>query len=119
MSASRGRLARELAAEVLAHLVDVPPEHAAVGAREVDVLEDAVVPGRGGNGRTDSTPVVADDDDLARLDLALVVGVDQVERAGLRGDDDRLARRAPCTSGRKPYGSRAAMTRSSVRNTSE
>ncbi len=40
-------LARELPAELLAHLVDVASEDAAVGAREVDVLEDAAGARRG------------------------------------------------------------------------
>ena len=85
-----GALARELAAERLAHLVDVAAEDAAVGAREVDVLEDAgvrLLPGERVHG---VDAALAHGDDLARLDLALVARVDQVEGAGLGGDDHRV-----------------------------
>ena len=57
MSAGDAALARELAAELLAHLVDVAAEDLAVGTREVDVLEDAVVrAARARTGAATSTP---------------------------------------------------------------
>ena len=50
-------LAGELAAELLADLVDGATEDAAVGPREVDVLEHAeALLGAGGNGRNDAQP---------------------------------------------------------------
>ncbi len=121
MSAGTLALARQLAAELLPHLVDVAPEDLAVGTREVDVLEHAVVRlGAAANGRTDSRPfALVDDDDLAGLDLAHVGGVDQIERAGLGRDHHGVADRARAPAGGSPTGSRAAMMRSSVRKTSE
>ena len=51
--------------------------------------------------------MVVDADDLARLDLADVLGVDRVERARLAGDAPvPVARSCPSTSGRMPHGSR-------------
>ena len=43
--------------------------------------------GRGGNGRRLSTPSSRDDDDLAVLDVAHEMRADDVERAGLGGED--------------------------------
>ena len=47
--------------------------------------------GAGGNGLIDRMPVGADDQHLARLDVAHVGRADQIHRAGLRADDVRVA----------------------------
>ena len=47
--------------------------------------------GSGANGLTLRTPVGADHDDLAGLDLAHEFGVDDVEGAGFRGEDPGVA----------------------------
>ena len=47
--------------------------------------------GAGGNGLIDRTPSAADDQHLARLDVAHVGRADQIHRAGLRADDVRVA----------------------------
>ena len=82
-----GALAGELPAEGLPHLVDVAAVDPAVGPGEVDVLEHAVV--RVARERADRLHApLAQRDDLPWLDLTLVARVDQVERAGLRGDHE-------------------------------
>ena len=63
--------------------------------------------------------VARDHDELARLDVALVFGAEQVEGAGLGGEDDDVGAAVfstmrPMESGRKPRGSRAAKMRSRV-----
>jgi hypothetical protein len=58
------------------------------------VLEDAVRSGAGGNGLQRPQAAGADDEHLARLDVAHVGGADQVERAGLRADDPGVAEAA-------------------------
>jgi hypothetical protein len=63
-------------------------------------------------------PVLVDEDDLARLDLALVFDALEVEGAGLRRDGPR-APFLPSTSGRKPWGSRTAIISVGVRKRSE
>ena len=76
-------LAGELAPEGEARLVHVPSKNPAVRAGEVHVLEDALR-GRGiREGPHRSKPVLVDDDHLARLDLAHVIGVDEIEGAAL------------------------------------
>jgi hypothetical protein len=45
----------------------------------------------GAKGRSDVTPFLVDDDHLAGFDVADEVGADDVERAGLRGDDVGVA----------------------------
>ena len=74
-----------------AHLVHALAEHVAVGPREVHVLEDAVRERRGRKRLERPQPVGADDQHLARLDVAHVGGADQIERAGLRADDAGVA----------------------------
>ena len=86
-----GRLARQLPAELGADLVDAAAEHVAVGAREVDVLEDAVRERLRRERLERPDRRAADDQHLARLDVAHVGGADEVERAGLRADDHGVA----------------------------
>ena len=82
--------AGEHAAEFRPHLVDTAAEHVAVGPREIDVLEHALGQRSGGNGLMERRPL-ADDEDLARLDVAHVRGADQIERAGFRADNPGVA----------------------------
>ena len=77
--------------ELGAHLVDAAAEDVAVGPREVDVLEDAVRERRRRERLDRPQPAVADDQHLARLDVAHVGRADQIERAGLGADDPGVA----------------------------
>ena len=98
----------------------VAAEDLAVRPREVDVLEDALAhAARAGRDGRSAAPSRSIDDQLARLDVAHVLGVDQVEGAGLGGDDRGALRAGRCTRGRKPQGSRAATSASLVRKSSE
>ncbi len=78
--------ARELPAHLDAHLVDVAVGDGAVGPGEIDVFEDAeraaLVLGKGLHA---GQAVLVDDHDLARLDVADELGVDQVQGAGFAG----------------------------------
>ena len=82
-------LAGEGATEVDADLGDVAALEVAVGPREIDELEDAKrVRLLGAFPRVDGADaVLVDDDDFARLDVADELGLDQVQRAGLAGED--------------------------------
>ncbi len=82
-------LAGELAAHLVAGLLDRAAEDAGVGPGEVDVLEDA------GGGRDGLLGVAAagdavfgDHDELAGLDVALVLCVEEIEGAGFGGEDE-------------------------------
>ena len=111
-------LARQLGADALARLVDRRALHHAVGAGEVDVLEDAEAALVAAEGLDAVHARAVDDDDLARLDVAHELGADDVEGAGLAGQHP--ARPAfpvagtppsrPSTSGRTPSGSRAPIS---------
>ena len=76
--------AGELDADPLAHVVDVRALDGRIGPGEVDVLEDAEALRDLGEGLDRAQPLLVDDDDLARLDVAHELGADDVERAGLR-----------------------------------
>ena len=97
-------LARELAAERLAHGVDVRAPQHRVRAREVDVLEHALQPlARPANGRQRaharaSSMTTISPGSTSRSSSRL----DEVERARLRGDDPGVVRAGPSVSGRKP-----------------
>ena len=84
-----GRLSGELAAEGQAGGEHVPPEDLAVGPREVDVLEDALTDGLGRERTEGAQAVAVDHQQLARLDVPHVLGVDEVEGARLGADDVR------------------------------
>jgi len=88
-------LARQLGADALARVVDRDALDHRVRPAEVDVLEHAEALARGtpeGLGRAHAGLV--DHDEFARLHLALVVGADDVERAGLRGEDPSVVEAA-------------------------
>ena len=110
--------ARQLAAEIGAHFVDALAEHFAVGPREIHVLEDAVRQRRVRERLDRSQAMRADDQDLARLDVAHVGGADQVERAGFEVTAQASPSR-PSASGRKPCGSRTAIRLSLVISANE
>ena len=71
-----------------------PPEHLRVGAREVDVFEDALRHRFRRERTVRLHPGRADHHHLARLDVADERGVDQVEGARLRAEDLRLSEAA-------------------------
>ena len=79
--------------------------HQGVGAGEVDELEDAERPAVSGHRLTEAGALLVDDHQLARPELALEAGADQVERTGL-GCSTHASSRRPTTSGRIPSGSR-------------
>ena len=108
------RFERKLPAHGVARLLHRASEDHAVGPRKIHVLEDAArlrllrrVEARMHSFR-------ADDDQLARLDLALIGCADQVEGAGLGGEDDGVGamRRLSRKCGPSPAaGSRADRAR--------
>ncbi len=79
-------LARQFGADALAGLVDRGALDHAVGAGEVDVLEDAEAVGLLAEGLDAVHALVVDDDDLAGVDVADELGADDVERAGLAAE---------------------------------
>ncbi len=81
------RLAGELHAHLLADVIDGAPADDAVGAGEVDILEDAGARRAHGEWTVALDAVLGDDDDLAVFDLAQELGADHVEGTGLRGED--------------------------------
>jgi hypothetical protein len=107
----RRGLARELLAHGDARVVDGEVVEHAVGAGEVDVLEHAEAPGLAAH--LDALQaVLVDDEDLAGGDVADLLGLDQVEGAGLGGDNVALG--AGCAGGRGSAGeSRAGRGRRS------
>src|SRR5438046_1542997 len=60
-----------------------------VGPREIDHLEDALAGALPGQGLQRSQALVVHHRHLAGLDLADVLGLDEIERAGLAGEDGR------------------------------
>ena len=82
---------RQLGADCLAHFIDRSAVDDAVGAREIDVLENAR-PRQGGGERAIAFHAgIVDQHQLAGLDVADILGADDVERDRLRGEDHRLA----------------------------
>ena len=84
-------LAREQPAHLPSDRMDAVTVEARVGPLEVDELEGA---GRVSRPRCDQRrgqPVGIDDDDLARLDVAVERGADAVEGAGLGGEHPAVA----------------------------
>ena len=106
------RLAGELGADALARLIDAGALDDAVGPGEVDVFEDAEAARRGGEGAQRMDAGAVEHDELARLDVADELGADDVQRAGLRGQDMARSPSLPSTSGRTPRGSRTPITMS-------
>ena len=85
------RLGGEDLAHPPAHLLQHPALEPRVGAREVDVLEDAVGGAVGGDDLARLEPVGGQRDELAGLHLAHQLGADDVEGAALRGDAEAVA----------------------------
>ena len=114
-------LRRRLGGEPLAHAhagaVELDAAQVESGPREVDELEDAE---RAAVARLDRLLGVhalrVDDDELAGLQLPHRLGAEEVERAALRGEEDRRRAR-PSTSGRMPSGSRKPTSLPSERST--
>ena len=83
-------LDRRLLGEPLAHPhargVHLDALEPRVGAGEVEELEDAERALGGGNGLAGVDAVLVDQEQLAAAELALGLGADEVERAGLGGD---------------------------------
>ena len=102
-----GLFAGQQAAQHFAALVDGAAEDQAIGPREIDVLEDAVL-GRFDWGEMHRLQAAAGNaQHLAGFDLANVFGADQIEGAGFEATTQASPRR-PRHSGRKPRGSRTA-----------
>ena len=80
-----------LARQVLSHLpsagVDRATEHQAVGPAEINVLEHAVGRFFLGQRHLGFKAVSFDPDNLSRLNIPYIFGIDQIQGAGLRGDD--------------------------------
>src|SRR5207245_214855 len=88
----RGRrraLTREAASELATRAIDRATEDPAVGASEVHVLEHAALELLLLEREDRPLAGIVDRDDLARLEIALVGGADDVERAGLRAEHGR------------------------------
>ena len=83
----RRRLARELGAHGLAHVVDVAAADDRIRPREIDVFEDAGPRRHRRERLVRLRAVLVEDHDLAVLDVAHVLRADDVERAGLRRQD--------------------------------
>src|SRR6266542_3458459 len=86
-----GRLAGQLTAHVHAHRVEELVADDAVGAGEVDVLEDAQRVALLLNGLHRVEALFVDNDRLTGLDLAHEFGAEVVESAGLGGDNPAVA----------------------------
>ncbi len=88
-----GPLLGEFSAESHPYPVNVLAEHVAVRSREIDVLEYALrqPPGRVLAKRLAAQAVLVHNDEFARLYVPDVVGVHNVQRAGLAGDNRCVA----------------------------
>ncbi len=86
-SASTWRFARQLRAHGLAHVVDVAAADDGIRPREIDVFEDAGPRRHRRERLVRLRAVLVEDHHLAVLDVAHVLRADDVERAGLGGQD--------------------------------
>src|SRR5690242_20440861 len=86
VGAGRRMLGGELAPQRAAHPVHGPVEHGAVGAREVDELEDAATVWPRGEARQLVHVVTLNTDEVPRLELADERRAGDVEGAGFRRD---------------------------------
>ena len=101
---STGALARQLGADALARLVDADAfDRRCRAGRNRCTRRCRSAGGCAANGCSAVHAAVVDHDDLARLDVAHELGADDVERAGLRGEDRRRRR-----AGRAPAAARPA-----------
>jgi hypothetical protein len=98
-------------ADPLARLVDALAVHQAVGAGEIDVLENAQALLVRGEGLLRVQPGLVDDHHLAGFDVAHEVRADDVEGAGFGGQDIGLAQLAD-DQGAHPAGSRTPISAS-------
>src|SRR5207248_8298696 len=89
--ALRRMLLRQPPAEGATGAIDRAAENAAVGAREVDELEDAALRFLSWKRMRRAHPPAVDDDDFTRLDVPEIGRADDVERAGLGGKNERVA----------------------------
>ena len=112
-------LAGELDADAAAGLVDRLAADHAVGAGEVDLLEDAEARLRRLEREEALDALGGGDHHLAGLDLADELGADDVEGAGLRGEHPGRRRAGPSISGRTPSGSRTPISLERVMATIE
>src|SRR5450432_3268232 len=87
-----GVLSREATAHALARAVHRAPVDRRVGAREVDPLEDAAVRRLARERMHAARALLIDEHHLARLDVADVLGADELEGAALGRDDPGDAR---------------------------
>src|SRR3954468_20210236 len=87
-------LLRQATSEGTAGAIDRAAVDAAVGAREVDVLEHALLLLALRQRMRARGAVRSDGDDLTRLDFAHGRRADDVERAGLGGEHGRVSERA-------------------------
>ena len=95
------RFERQLPPHRVARLLHGTPENNAVGTREIDVLEDAIRLRLLSRIEARMHPFGPNDDQLARLHFALIGRSNEVEGAGLGGENDavgcvrRLSRNPP------------------------
>ena len=82
-----GGFESQLAAHALADIVDAAAVHDGIGAREVDVFEDVGARRLLGREAERLEPIVRDHHAFAVLDIADEAGADDVEGAGLGGED--------------------------------
>ena len=106
----RRLLAGELGADALADLVDAAPFDGRVRPGEIDVLEDAEAALRRREGEQALDAVLGHDHHLAGLHVAHEARADDVERAGLGGEDGGPVeiRRGPAGARRAHRGSRSS-----------
>src|SRR5262244_2389604 len=79
--------ARQLPTESFTNLINAVTVEIAVGTRKVNILEDTFSLRYGGKGLERLDSIGTKRDDLAGLHLALIGGLDQVQRASFRGDN--------------------------------
>src|SRR5690242_13047984 len=82
-----GMLAREQTAEHFAALVNGAAENNAVGTREIDMLENALLMRLGGREVNGLDAALGDAHHFSRFDFADVLRVEEIESAGFAGDE--------------------------------
>src|SRR5690606_1264170 len=80
-------LSGEFSADVLAHLVDIVAFDGGVGPGKIDIFEDAEAGALRLEGEEALNARIGDDDHFAGLDVADIARTDDVEGAGLGGED--------------------------------
>src|SRR5580765_8076622 len=92
-------------AERLAHTVYIAAPEDGVGAREVDVLEDALEPLGGAERLERVQSLLVHHEDLPRLDVAHDLGLHEIERARLGGEQPGVSE---LSEGERPEARRIA-----------